>query len=136
MKTEVNIDTLGSVATAANNAALAAKNASEAASQASQNAAVAAKAAADSATAIAVVATDTSWMKKSLTGIEATLNDMSKAFVTAVQHQEVCKNISDHEIRLTALEGANIKNVVLLSVGIGILTLLTSLIVYHVVGTR
>ena len=102
---ETNTTVIISAATsAAQNAAAAALAAAEAAKTASENASTAAKAASDSATAIAVVATDTSWMKKTLVSIEETLNEMSKQFVTAAQHAEVCKSIQDHEDRLRSLE--------------------------------
>jgi hypothetical protein len=119
------------ITAAAVNASSAANAAATAAASAAQNAAIAAKAAAESATAIAVVATDTSWMKKSLEGIEVTLNEMSKAFVTAAQHAGVLKCIDDHEARLTSLETEKTRLLVLVSVVGGILTILISLLVYH-----
>lgn len=97
-------DTTQVVATAAANASAAASSAAQAANTAANNAQIAAKAAADSATAIAVVATDTSWMKKSLSGIEEKLNEMDKAFVTAAQHREVTDIQEDHEKRIRTLE--------------------------------
>ena len=121
------------IANAASNASEAARFAADAAAKAADNAAIAAKAAAESATAIAVVATDTSWMKKSLVGIETTLNDMTKVFVTSTQHMEVIKSIDDHEIRLNSLETEKTRTTVLLSIGVGILTLLVSLLTYHLV---
>jgi hypothetical protein len=122
------------IALAANNAAAAAKAASEAASSAAANAVVAAKAAADSATAIAVVATDTSWMKKSLAGIEQTLDEMRNAYVSTSQHNEVLRQLENHEQRLNGLETEKTRVTVLLATGIGILTLLVSLLVWHLVG--
>lgn len=119
---------------AAENASAAALSAAEAARTAAGNAAIAAKAAADSATTIAVVATDTSWMKKSLEGIELTLNEMNKAFVTSAQHAEVIKRLDEHEIRLVNVETSNTRSTVLLSIGIGILSLLTSLLIWHILG--
>jgi hypothetical protein len=44
------------------------------------------------------------------------------------------EKIADHEIRLTNLETEKTKTTVLLSIGIGILTLLVSLLVWHLVG--
>jgi len=129
--TEVNLNNISS---AANNAAQAAKNASESATIASQNAAVAAKAAAESATAIAVVATDTTWMKKSLSGIENTLEEMRNQYVTMSQHAEVVKILDSHEKAIEDLQTEKTRTAVLLSIGIGILTLLVSLLVWHLVG--
>ncbi len=123
------------ISTAAANATSAANAAAEAAASAAENARVAAKAAAESATAIAVVATDTSWMKKSLSGIEQTLNDMSKAFVTAAQHEEVLKLLTSHENRLNTLETEKTRITVLLSISGAILTLLVSLLIYHLFQT-
>jgi hypothetical protein len=123
--------TLTNVSVAANNAALAAKNASDSALAASHNAEIAAKAAAESATAIAVVATDTSWMKKSLTRVEETLNEMGKSFITYSQHQEVVKSVDDHEVRLNCLETEKTRITLLLSVSGFILTILIGLLVYH-----
>jgi hypothetical protein len=119
------------ISTAAVNASAAASAAANAASKAADNAAIAARAAAESATAIAVVATDTSWMKKSLEGIEVTLNEMNKAFVTAAQHAELLKVTDNHEIRINALETTGTRLTVMLSIGIGVLSLLTSLLIYH-----
>lgn len=42
--------------------------------------------------------------------------------------------INDHEVRLNALETNNTKITVMLGIGIGILTLLVSLLVWHLVG--
>ena len=50
------------------------------------------------------MATDTSWMKKSLGGIEEKLNEMDKAFVTAAQHSEVLAQLKDHEDRIRKIE--------------------------------
>jgi hypothetical protein len=94
---------------AASSAAQAAKLAADSALQASQNANVAAKAAADSATAIAVVATDTSWMKKSLTRVEETLSTMSNSFVSQADHKDVLNQLSDHETRIRTLENNMLK---------------------------
>jgi len=128
--TEKNV-ILDNVSIAANNAALAAKNASDSALAASQNAQIAAKAAAESATAIAVVATDTSWMKKSLTRVEETLTKMGENFITNVQHEEVCKKVSDHEIRINNLETQNTKIATLITITGSILTILIGLLIYH-----
>jgi len=124
--------TLTNVSVAANNAALAAKNASDSALAASHNAEIAAKAAAESATAIAVVATDTSWMKKSLTRVEETLTKMGESFITNAQHQEVCKEVDDHEVRINNLETEKTRIVLLLSVASFLLTAVVGLIVYHI----
>jgi hypothetical protein len=116
---------------AASNATAAAKSAADAATSAADNARIAAKAAAESATAIAVVATDTSWMKKSLTGIETILEEMRNSFVTAAQHAEITKTVDNHETRLNTLEMEKTRITLLLSVASGILMLLVSLLVYH-----
>lgn len=108
--------------------------AARAAAQASENAVVAAKAATDSATMIAVVANDVSWIKGSLKNIEVTLNDMSKAFVTAAQHSEVCKKLEEHETRLNGLSNSNTRQTAILSIGTGLVALLVSIIIYHLVG--
>lgn len=129
MKNDTSI--ISAAAHAAENASTAAASAADAAKAAAANAQIAAKAAADSATAIAVVATDTSWMKKSLSGIEETLSEMSKAFVTAAQHAEVIKEIVEMKARTTILETNNTRVTVLLSIGIAILSLLVSLLTYH-----
>ncbi len=121
------------IANAASNAAEAARSASDAASKAADNATIAAKAASDSATAIAVVATDTSWMKKSLVGIENTLEEMRNNYVTFTQHTELIKQLENHEQRIGVMETERTRTTVLLSVGIGILTILTSLLTYHLV---
>jgi hypothetical protein len=132
-KTSSN-EIISNATSAAQNAAAAALSAADASKTAAGNAAIAAKAAADSATAIAVVATDTSWMKKSLEGIVTTLDEMQKNYVTAAQHLELLKRIDEHETRLNALESSNTKQTVLVSIGIGILSLLISLLIWHILG--
>lgn len=42
--------------------------------------------------------------------------------------------ISDHEVRINALETSNTRQTVMLSIGVGILGLLVSLLVWHLVG--
>jgi exo-beta-1,3-glucanase (GH17 family) len=130
-KPDINLNNISS---AANNAAQAAKSASDAASAAASNAAIAAKAAAESATAIAVVATDTTWMKKSLSGIENTLEEMRNQYVTMSQHAEVVKILDSHEKAIEDLQTEKTRTAVLLSIGIGILSLLVTLLVYHLLG--
>lgn len=105
--------------------------AAAAAALASTNAQEAAKVAANSASIIAVVANDVLWMKKSLIGIENKLEEMTKVFVTESQHQEVCKNIEDHEVRLNNLETSNTRLTVMLVIGSSILTVLVSLLIFH-----
>ncbi len=125
---------LSLMANAASNATEAARSAAEAASRAAENATIAAKAASDSATAIAVVGTDTSWMKKSLAGIENTLEEMRNSYITAAQHVEVLKNIADHETRINLLETEKTRITVLLMVGMSLLSILTSIMIYHLIG--
>jgi len=82
----------------------------------------------------AIISNDISWMKKSLSGIESTLNEMTKAFVTASQHQEVIKTLDEHSEDIHELQTDKTRTTVLLSIGIGILTLLVSLLTYHILG--
>jgi hypothetical protein len=42
--------------------------------------------------------------------------------------------INDHEIRLNTLETSKTKQNTMMAIGVGILTLLTSLLVYHLIG--
>ena len=98
------IDISSTIATAAAHASQAANTAATTAAAAASNAQIAAKAAADSATAIAVVATDTSWMKKSLAGIEETLGAISSDFVSNSRFLESEKNQDDMEKRLRVIE--------------------------------
>lgn len=128
---EVSSTALQSAAQAADNAAKAAADAAEASKSAAENARIAAKAASESATAIAVVATDTSWMKKSLAGIEETLKSIEQSFVTNTRFQEAVKILDNHEARIMGLETKDTRTTVMLSVGIGIISLLISLLVYH-----
>ena len=46
------------------------------------------------------------------------------------------ERINDHETRINSLETAKTRQTVLLSVGIGILTLLVSLMIYHIMGSQ
>ena len=98
------IDISSTIATATANASQAASAAAAASASAASNAQIATKAAADSATAIAVVATDTSWMKKSLAGIEETLRVISSDFVSNSRFLESEKNQDDMEKRLRVIE--------------------------------
>lgn len=42
--------------------------------------------------------------------------------------------IADHELRINSLETSNTRQTVMLSIGIGILSLLVSLLIWHIVG--
>jgi len=44
--------------------------------------------------------------------------------------------IADHEVRLFSLENSKTKTNTLVSIGVGILTLLVGLLVYHVLGVK
>jgi len=86
------------------------------------------------AESMATITTDISWMKRSLSSIEAKLNEMDKAFVTAAQHAEVLKRLDEQQTQIEDLKTEKTRTAVLLSIGIGILTLLTSLLTYHLLG--
>lgn len=120
-----------SASNAAANASNAANAAAEAAAQAASNAQISAKAASDSATAIAVVATDTSWMKKSLTRVEEQLNSITNSFVSKSDHLEVLDQLDDHEKRLRCLEVERTRITVLLGIASAIMSVLTSLLIWH-----
>lgn len=79
-----------------------------------------------------IINTNMEWIKKSLSGIEIKLETMDKAFVTSSQHVELCSKVSDHETRLNTLETSHTRTTVLVSIGIGILTILVSLLTYHI----
>lgn len=66
--------------------------------------------------------TFSSEVKTKLDGIATDIKDLKNGTES---------KINDHEVRLNALEGNNTKLTVLLSVGAGIMTLLVSLLVYH-----
>lgn len=101
---------------------------------AANNAQIAAKTAADSAIVISTVANDVGWMKQSLAKIEQKLDQMDKAFVTAAQHAEVLKRLDDQQTQIEDLKTERTRVAVLLSIGIGILTLLVSLLTWHLMG--
>lgn len=79
-----------------------------------------------------IINTNMEWIKKSLSGIEVKLETMDKAFVTASQHTELTNKVTDHETRINALETSHTRTTVLVSIGIGILTILVSLLTYHI----
>jgi hypothetical protein len=79
-----------------------------------------------------IINTNMEWIKKSLSGIETKLETMDKAFVTASQHTELCNKVADHEVRINSLETNHTRTTVLLSIGIGILGILVSILVYHI----
>jgi hypothetical protein len=64
-------------------------------------------------------------LKVRMEGLKSDIKDLKDGTST---------KINDHEIRLTALESSKTKQNTMMSIGIGILTLLTSLIVWHVAG--
>ena len=105
--------------------AAAAKIAADLAMQTATKAAELAAVAAQTATTLAVktaettsiISNDIGWMKQSLTGIETTLSEMQKSFVTSAQHLEVTTELSDHEDRVRKLE----KNIQLWAGGLAIL---------------
>ena len=45
------------------------------------------------------------------------------------------QQIADHEVRINRLETSKGNQTILISIGIGLLTLLTSLLVYHIMGS-
>ena len=49
---------------------------------------------------------------------------------------EVDKGIADHETRLNALEKSKTAQAVLMSIGVGILTILVSLLIFHIMGSK
>lgn len=125
--TENNIDASNATALALANA-----TAQKAADVANTAVKVATDLASKTAESNGVINTNMEWIKKSLSSIETKLETMDKAFVTASQHTEVCNKVSDHETRLNTLETSNTRTTVLLSIGIGILTILVSLLTYHI----
>jgi len=62
-------------------------------------------------------------LRTQMIGIKADIKELKDG--TAVQ-------IGDHEHRLTNLEESRTKQTVLVSLGVGLLTLLTSLLTYHI----
>ena len=111
--------------------ALATSTAHKAAEVANTAVKVASDLASKTAESNGIINTNMEWIKKSLEAIQTKLETMDKAFVTASQHQEVLTAIAGHETRLNDVEKSNTKSNVLLSIGIGILSLLTSLLIYH-----
>ena len=83
---------------------LAADNASKAADLATVTSNTAVALASKTAESMAVIGTDIGWMKQSLVAIEAKLNEMDKAFVTAAQHATVTTELEDHETRIRKIE--------------------------------
>ena len=70
---------------------------------------------------------------KNAGGFWNTLEEMRNNYVTFAQHTELIKLLENHEQRIVSMETDRTRTTVLLSVGIGILTLLTSLLIYHLV---
>ena len=113
---------------------LAAETATKAAELATTTSNAAVALASKTAESMAIISTDIAWMKKSLCSIEDKLNEMDKSYVTATQHAEVIKGLDEHEARIYSLETEKTKTTVMLGVGIGIMSLLTSLLIWHLVG--
>lgn len=71
----------------------------------------------------AVVQTDISYIKKDVAEIKAALRDMSGTFVVRGEHEDVLKNISDHESRLRTIEENMFKYLGIAAVVSAILTI-------------
>lgn len=107
-------------------AAEAIKVVAEAASKASEVVATAAAEAAKSTSARFLTDHDLLVeLKTQIVGIKEDIRDLKDG---------TSKQISDHEIRITSLETDKTKTTVMLSIGVGILTLLVSLLTYHLLG--
>ncbi len=52
----------------------------------------------------AIISNDISWMKKSLSGIEIALKEMSGTFVTSIRFAEFENEAKDREARIRAIE--------------------------------
>ncbi len=79
-------------------------SAAASAAAAGNTATAAALAASKASEAIATISTDLSWMKKSLSGIEQTLKEMSGVFVSTTIFSENQKMTDDHETRIRSIE--------------------------------
>ncbi len=110
---------------------LALETANTAVNLASTAAKTAADLAAKTAETTTEIKTNMTWMMKSLSSIEQTLSAMSKAFVTASQHQEVIKRQDEQEIRIVSLETEKTRMTVLVGGLIAIETSLAALVSYH-----
>lgn len=118
----------GSIATAVALATATAKQATDVAYTAVKTATdLAAKTAETNGT----IMTNMEWFKKSLTGIELTLNEMRNSFVTSAQHSDVLTQLKDHETRINQLETERTRTTVLLSAASVILSTLIGLLVWH-----
>jgi hypothetical protein len=73
----------------------------------------------------------TSNVKIAIGEIKVDIREIKNNSVTQEQHKELTELIKDHEKRVFALENSKISITILLSIGTGILTLLTSLMIYH-----
>ncbi len=124
-----NIDSTSILATR-----LASETASKAADLATATANTAVTLASKTAESIAAITTNIDWMKQSLSGIESKLNEMDKAFVTAAQHLDVTKELETHENRINTLETEKTRSTVLLTIGGAIVSLMLTLLIYHLLG--
>jgi len=111
--------------------ALATSTAQKATDVANTAAKVATELASKTAESNGVINTNMEWIKKGLGDIQLKLDQMDKAFVTAAQHQEVLNAIDGHEKRICKVETTNTRLNVLISIGIGILSILVGMLVYH-----
>ena len=85
---------------------------------------------------LAVNSSETINIKNSITEIKTDIREIKNNGVTQEQHKDLIKNLDEKEIRITVLESSKTSTQILLSIGIGILTLLTSLLIYHLVGSK
>ena len=64
-------------------------------------------------------------LKTRMEGLKADIKELSDGTKT---------QISEHEVRINILEDSKTKQTTLLSIGIGILSILVSLLIYHLLG--
>ena len=95
-------------------------------------------------------------IKESVNDVKGVVKEMQKNYITQEQHKILVNDIADHEIRIRdkvdkidydefrtnsskdilALKETKNSQTILISIGIGLLVLLTSMLLYHIFGMK
>jgi seryl-tRNA synthetase len=87
----------------------------------------------DIKTSLAVNTSETQNIKDTINEVKSDVKEMKKNYINQEQHNELIKRVSALEDKTEAQENSTTTLRVMITIGIGILTLLTSVLIYHVV---
>ena len=87
----------------------------------------------DIKTSLAVNTTETQNIKETINEVKTDVKEMKKNYINQEQHNELIKRVSTLEDKTEAQENSTTTLKVMMTIGVGLLTLLTSILVYHIV---